>query len=176
MCRDGRVYVVDRVRADGTNLNACRNGHRCDGRGAAGGYSHGVEPALDWRVADGDQRSARRLPRRTIDTGGLRDRCGAWRIPVRVWAWNGRCSASFRCEWTSSAAISRTSCGSQKTFHIGSVARTLGVFVDAFNVNNQQIPNSDNRFAVNEASGSRFGAPGPLTDPRTLRIGLRFAF
>ena len=64
----------------------------------------------------------------------------------------------------------------EKTFHIGSVARTLGVFVDVFNVNNQQIPNSDNRFAVNEASGSRFGAPGPLTDPRTLRIGLRFAF
>lgn len=47
---------------------------------------------------------------------------------------------------------------------------------DAFNVNNQQIPNSDNRFAANEASGSSLGAPGPLIDPRTLRIGLRFTF
>ena len=59
---------------------------------------------------------------------------------------------------------------------MASPARTLGVFVDAFNVNNQQIPNSDNRYAVTEASGSRLGGPGPLTDPRTLRIGLRFTF
>ncbi len=64
----------------------------------------------------------------------------------------------------------------EKTFHVASPSRTLGLFVDAFNVNNQQIPNSDNRYAVNEASGSALGAPGPLTDPRTLRIGLRFTF
>lgn len=64
----------------------------------------------------------------------------------------------------------------EKTFHVASPSRTLGLFVDAFNVTNQQIPNSDNRFAVTETSGSRLGAPGPLTDPRTLRLGLRFAF
>lgn len=64
----------------------------------------------------------------------------------------------------------------EKTFQVLSPSRSLGVFVDAFNVTNQQIPNSDNRFAVTEASGSRFGAPGPLIDPRTLRIGLRFTF
>ena len=64
----------------------------------------------------------------------------------------------------------------EKTFQVLSPSRTLGLFVDAFNVTNQQIPNSDNRFAVTEASGSRFGAPGPLIDPRTLRIGLRFIF
>lgn len=64
----------------------------------------------------------------------------------------------------------------EKTFHAGSPARTLGVFVDIFNANNQQDPNSGNRYAVNESSGSAFGRFGPLMDPRTLRIGARFTF
>ena len=64
----------------------------------------------------------------------------------------------------------------EKTFAVLSAARTLGLFVEIFNVNNQQIPNSDNRFAVNEGSGSAFGRLGPLTDPRTVRGGLRFTF
>jgi hypothetical protein len=64
----------------------------------------------------------------------------------------------------------------EKTIQMMGPGRTLGLFVDAFNINNQQIPNSDNRYAVTESSGSRFGALGPLTDPRTLRLGLRFTF
>ncbi len=64
----------------------------------------------------------------------------------------------------------------EKTFHVASASRTLGLFVDVFNVNDQQVPNSDNRYAVTESSGSRFGAPGPLTDPRTFRIGIRATF
>lgn len=64
----------------------------------------------------------------------------------------------------------------EKTFHAGSAARLVGLFVEVFNVNDQAIPNSDNRFAVNEGSGSRFGVLSLAIDPRTLRGGVRFTF
>lgn len=63
----------------------------------------------------------------------------------------------------------------EKTLPIGG-ARQIGVFADAFNVNNQGIPDPSMRRPVIEFSGPSFGQPQFWLAPRTLRIGARVSF
>jgi hypothetical protein len=64
----------------------------------------------------------------------------------------------------------------EKTFAFGQQSRTAGVFIDIFNVNNQGIPDSEDRRPVTELSGSDFGQPRTWIDGRLVRLGLRFTF
>jgi hypothetical protein len=52
----------------------------------------------------------------------------------------------------------------------------IGLFLDAFNLSNQAIPDSDMGDAIAEVSGARFGQPNHWLDPRTLRAGVRVTF
>lgn len=67
----------------------------------------------------------------------------------------------------------------EKTFELPQPGRMIGVFIDAFNLGNQGVPNSEGGCCstpVQEFSGPSFGEPITWTDPRTLRAGVRFAF
>jgi hypothetical protein len=74
------------------------------------------------------------------------------------------------------AAINRVDLRFEKTFDIRRAAGRLGLFFDVFNLTNQGVPDSDATMAVNEFSGPTFGQPVAWTDPRQVRIGLRFSF
>jgi hypothetical protein len=58
----------------------------------------------------------------------------------------------------------------EKTFRLGA-SRTLGAYVDFFNVTNVGRP-----LAVVSFSGPRLGQPTAWTDPRTGRLGVRYSF
>lgn len=73
-------------------------------------------------------------------------------------------------------AINRLDVRVEKTFRLQAAASSLGIYVDAFNVWNQGVPNSDVTNAVIDTSGLRFGEPAAWVDPRTLRVGLRVTF
>lgn len=73
-------------------------------------------------------------------------------------------------------AINRVDLRLEKTLDIPRAAGRLGLFFDIFNLTNQGVPNSDATTAVNEFSGPTFGQPVAWTDPRQLRVGLRFSF
>jgi hypothetical protein len=50
----------------------------------------------------------------------------------------------------------------------------IGVFLDVFNLGNRGVPDSAQSVPVNTVSGPRFGEPLAWTDPRTLRVGVRW--
>lgn len=64
----------------------------------------------------------------------------------------------------------------EKTFNLAAAGRTVGLFVDVFNVNNQGVNNSESRLFVIDSSGTTFGDPSRWIDPRTLRAGFRVTF
>lgn len=74
------------------------------------------------------------------------------------------------------AAVNTIDLRVEKTFYLKSVNRTVGIAIDAFNLNNQGAPNSRFRFAVVEASGPNFGLPNVWLNPRSLRAGVRVSF
>ncbi len=57
----------------------------------------------------------------------------------------------------------------EKTFNLGA-SRSLGVYVDVFNLNNQGVG------AFREPSGSTFDALSSWSSPRQVQAGLRFTF
>lgn len=59
----------------------------------------------------------------------------------------------------------------EKTVTLQSPARTLGVYVEALNASNV-----GRALGYFRASGPQFGQPATWTDPRTMRIGLRFTY
>jgi hypothetical protein len=63
----------------------------------------------------------------------------------------------------------------EKTIRFGS-RQTLGLFLDAFNLGNQGVPNAEEVNPVQELSGPIFGQPLTWVDPRTFRAGVRFTF
>ena len=65
----------------------------------------------------------------------------------------------------------------EKTFVLGGQqARTAGLSVDVFNVNNQGIADSESSRPYTDTSGSNFGDPRVWIDPRLVRVGVRFTF
>jgi hypothetical protein len=65
----------------------------------------------------------------------------------------------------------------EKTFVLGGQqARTAGLYVDVFNVNNQGIADSESSRPYTDTSGSNFGDPRVWIDPRLVRVGVRFTF
>jgi hypothetical protein len=64
----------------------------------------------------------------------------------------------------------------EKTFRPTRIRGRLGVYLDAFNVGNQAVPNSNYSWAVVEISGPSFGEPGAWLDPRRLQAGIRYLF
>jgi hypothetical protein len=78
-------------------------------------------------------------------------------------------------------AINQLDLRVEKTLPMPRTGGTLGVFVDAFNLTNQAVPDSyapslRALSAMNEFSGPQFGEPLAWVDPRTLRVGIRFEF
>jgi hypothetical protein len=67
-------------------------------------------------------------------------------------------------------ALNRTDLRIEKTFSIPRSAR-LGLYLDVFNVNNQDGPTRVNNF-----SGSAFGQPRSWREPRQFRGGVRVTF
>ncbi len=64
----------------------------------------------------------------------------------------------------------------EKTLPLPRAGGTLGLFLDAFNLWNQGVPNSEVTNPIVEVSGARFGQPNAWLDPRMLRAGVRIAF
>ncbi len=67
----------------------------------------------------------------------------------------------------------------EKTFVRAVAGQTVGLFFDASNLNNQGIAANSGGCCgtgVQQLSGPSFGEPAGWTDPRTLRVGLRFLF
>ena len=64
----------------------------------------------------------------------------------------------------------------EKTWPLSGPRRTLGFYLDAFNLTNQGTFNSDSSAAVIDTSGSSYGQPNNWLSPRTLRAGIRFTF
>jgi hypothetical protein len=64
----------------------------------------------------------------------------------------------------------------ETAFPVGGPSRSLGVFLDIFNINNQGVADSDSSRPVQDYSGSSFGDPRVWINPRTLRLGVRFQF
>ena len=71
-------------------------------------------------------------------------------------------------------AVSNLDLRIEKTLRIRS--KVLGLFVDAFNLGNQGVPNAETVKPVVEQSGQSFGQPLAWVDPRSVRVGLRFSF
>lgn len=72
-------------------------------------------------------------------------------------------------------AIHRLDLRAEKTLRVSN-GRTLGVFIEAFNLGNQGVPDSDRTNPIDDVSGPNFGTPWEWTDPRTVRAAIRFAF
>ena len=72
-------------------------------------------------------------------------------------------------------AINRLDLRVEKTFRVRGQA-TAGVFVDAFNVGNQGVPNAEVTNPINDFAGAAFGNPSAWTDPRMLRAAVRVSF
>jgi len=73
-------------------------------------------------------------------------------------------------------AINNLSLRAEKTLTLPRSGGTLGLFLDAFNVWNQGVPDSDARNAIMDNSGATFGEPIAWLDPRMFRAGLRLSF
>ncbi len=73
-------------------------------------------------------------------------------------------------------AINRLDLRAEKTFPLGGERRTLGIFLEAFNVGNQGVPNSDVPQAYQFVSGPTFGQPVAWVSPRLLRAAVRYSF
>lgn len=72
------------------------------------------------------------------------------------------------------AAINNLDLRIEKTLHVRH--QTVGLFIDAFNLGNQGVPDAEAVKPVRDVSGKTFGQPTKWVDPRSLRIGLRFTF
>jgi hypothetical protein len=59
----------------------------------------------------------------------------------------------------------------EKTFHLTSSVRRVGMYLDALNATNV-----GQALGYVPRSGPRFGQPSAWTDPRTIRLGVRYAF
>ncbi len=68
-------------------------------------------------------------------------------------------------------ALSQLDVRLEKTFPLGGPGRTLGIFADVFNLNNQGVAVS-----VQEGSGATFGQPLGWLTPRTLQLAGRVSF
>jgi len=64
----------------------------------------------------------------------------------------------------------------EKTFPIGSQSRQAGVYLDAFNLNNQGAVDSGFRTGIIESSGPNYGNPNVWISPRLFRLGFRFTW
>jgi hypothetical protein len=73
-------------------------------------------------------------------------------------------------------AINNLSLRAEKTLTLPRTGGTLGLFLDAFNVWNQGVPDSDAINAIMDNSGATFGEPIAWLDPRMFRAGLRVTF
>jgi len=73
-------------------------------------------------------------------------------------------------------AINRLDLRAEKTFRLGGAGRTLGIFLEGFNVTNQAVPDSDTGQPYVEFSGATFGQPQTWVSPRLLRAALRYTF
>jgi hypothetical protein len=63
----------------------------------------------------------------------------------------------------------------EKTFPLGG-SRSVGVYLDLFNLNNQGVNDNGSRTAVIESSGTSFGNPNVWISPRLARLGFRLTF
>lgn len=59
----------------------------------------------------------------------------------------------------------------EKTLLLRGEGRSLGLYLDAMNVANVGVARS-----YIQQSGPRFGFPRTWTDPRTMRLGMRYTF
>jgi hypothetical protein len=59
----------------------------------------------------------------------------------------------------------------EKTFSLPRSPGTFGIYLDALNVTNE-----GRALVYVRRSGPRFGQPSSWTDPRTIRIGVRYSF
>lgn len=102
----------------------------------------------------------------------------AWGRRAQVlWLWQG--SEQVRLEPRGTRrlpALSNLDVRAEKTFQMGPLGASLGIFIDVFNATNQGAPNSRYPFAVFDLSGPNFGEPGSWIEPRTIRGGARFTF
>ena len=74
-------------------------------------------------------------------------------------------------------AINRLDLRAEKTFPLGGARRTLGIFLEGFNVTNQGVADSDRvTETVNDFSGATFGQPWAWVSPRLLRAAIRYSF
>jgi outer membrane receptor protein involved in Fe transport len=73
-------------------------------------------------------------------------------------------------------AIKRLDVRLDKTVPVRAAGGMLSLFADCFNVGNQGVPDSDRFPAVILRSGPSFGQPRFWTDPRTVRVGIRYMF
>lgn len=68
-------------------------------------------------------------------------------------------------------ALSQFDMRFEKAFPLRAAARTLGIYVDAFNLTNQGVATS-----VQDISGATFGQPGAWFLPRTIQVAVRVKF
>jgi hypothetical protein len=73
-------------------------------------------------------------------------------------------------------AINRLDFRAEKTFSIGGPRGRLGIFLEAFNITNQAVADSDQTQAMVDFSGPMFGQPAAWVDPRLLRAAVRYSF
>ncbi|BCS32141.1 hypothetical protein TBR22_A13500 [Luteitalea sp. TBR-22] len=73
-------------------------------------------------------------------------------------------------------AINRLDLRAEKTFRLGGAGRTLGIFLEGFNVTNQAVADSDTGQPYVEQSGATFGQPLNWVSPRLLRAAVRYTF
>lgn len=73
-------------------------------------------------------------------------------------------------------ALNTLSLRAEKTLTLPRTGGTLGLFLDAFNVWNQGVPDSDAINAIMDNSGATFGEPIAWLDPRMFRAGVRVSF
>ncbi len=73
-------------------------------------------------------------------------------------------------------ALNNLALRAEKTLVLRRAGRTLGLFVEAFNLWNQGVPNADAITPVVDNSNLTFGEPLAWLDPRMFRAGIRLAF
>ncbi len=73
-------------------------------------------------------------------------------------------------------AINRLDVRAEKTFRLGGAGRTIGIFLEGFNVTNQGVADSDTGQPYVEFSGATFGQPQTWVSPRLLRAAVRYTF
>ncbi|MGH9460579.1 MAG: TonB-dependent receptor [Vicinamibacteria bacterium] len=64
----------------------------------------------------------------------------------------------------------------EKTIPFGDSSRSVGLFFNVYNLNNQGVADSDEDEPFQDVSGASFGDPQFWIDPRSVRIGARFEF